>query len=236
MKTKGLFMFAVLAILAAVGFASCEGLANEDNPMASYLTMRTSDVTLKLDETYVRKAVAAGTAVVTYSSSDEAIATVDKEGKVTALNQGTVKITAKTTGYNAEGKQIYMVEEKSYKVTVTPQTITVYVNVGSTGWASMNYWTWGGDGTHSPTNGSWPGDNITTTVTVGGKTWYKQTYTINSQADFVNFVFSTGTVLPVIAQTVDIENIRTDKYFEISTTLDGVKHLVDDVTSTYATE
>lgn len=229
-------MFAVLAILAAVGFASCEGLANEDNPMASYLTMRTSDVTLKLDETYVRKAVAAGTAVVTYSSSDEAIATVDKEGKVTALNPGTVKITAKTTGYNAEGKQIYMVEEKSYKVTVTPKTITVYVNVGSTGWTNMNYWTWGGDGTHSPTNGAWAGDNITTTVTVGGKTWYKQTYTINSQADFVNFVFSTGTVLPVIAQTVDIENIRTDKYFEISTTLDGVKHLVDDVTSTYVTE
>lgn len=233
MKTKGLFMFAVLAILAAVGFASCEGLANEDNPMASYLTMRTSDVTLKLDETYVRKAVAAGTAVVTYSSSDEAIATVDKEGKVTALNPGTVKITAKTTGYNAEGKQIYMVEEKSYKVTVTSKTITVYVNVGSTGWASMNYWTWGGDNSHAPTIiPTWPGDPVTATVTVGGKSWFKKTFTINSQADFVNFVFNDNG----FPQTVDIENIRTDKYFEISTTLDGVKHLVDDVTSTYVTE
>ena len=235
MKTKGLFMFAVLAILAAVGFASCEGLANEDNPMASYLTMRTSDVTLKLDETYVRKAVAAGTAVVTYSSSDEAIATVDKEGKVTALNPGTVKITAKTTGYNAEGKQIYMVEEKSYKVTVTPKTITVYVNVGSTGWASMNYWTWGGDNTHAPTiNTTWPGDPVTATVTVGGKSWFKKTFTINSQADFVNFVFNNNGA----PQTVDIENVRTDKYFEILTTTEvGTgHHYVDDVTSTYVTE
>ena len=235
MKTKGLFMFAVLAILAAVGFASCEDLANEDNPMASYLTMRTSDVTLKLDETYVRKAVAAGTAVVTYSSSDETIATVDKEGKVTALNQGTVKITAKTTGYNAEGKQIYMVEEKSYKVTVTPKTITVYVNVGSTGWTNMNYWTWGGDDTHAPTIVTkWPGDPVTATVTVGGKSWFKKTFTINSQADFVNFVFNAGGA----PQTVNIENIRTDKYFEISTSTDPVSghNLVDDVTSDYATE
>lgn len=235
MKTKGLFMFAVLAILAAVGFASCEGLANEDNPMASYLTMRTSDVTLKLDETYVRKAVAAGTAVVTYSSSDEAIATVDKEGKVTALNPGTVKITAKTTGCNAEGKQIYMVEEKSYKVTVTSKTITVYVNVGSTGWTNMNYWTWGGDNTHAPTiNTTWPGDPVTATVTVGGKSWFKKTFTINSQADFVNFVFNDNG----FPQTVDIENIRTDKYFEILTTTEvGTgKHYVDDVTSTYVTE
>lgn len=233
MKTKGLFMFAVLAILAAVGFASCEGLANEDNPMASYLTMRTGDVTLKLDETYVRKAVAAGTAVVTYSSSDETIATVDKEGKVTALNQGTVKITAKTTGYNAEGKKIYMAEEKSYKVTVTPKTITVYVNVGSTGWASMSYYTWTWEGVYIHNNSAgWPGDAVTTTVTIGGKTWYKKAYTIISQDDYVNFVFNAGGA----PQTVDIENIRTDKYFVISTTLDGVKHLVDDVTSTYVTE
>lgn len=228
MKTKGLFMFAVLAILAAVGFASCEGLANEDNPMASYLTMRTSDVTLKLDETYVRKAVAAGTAVITYSSSDETIATVDKEGKVTALNQGTVKITAKTTGYNAEGKQIYMVEEKSYKVTVTPKTITVYVNVDAVGWASMNYHTWGGVST------SWPGDAVTATVAVGGKTWYKKSYAIHSQTDYVSFVFNAGGA----PQTVDIDNIRTDKYFEISTSTDPVSghNLVDDVTSDYATE
>ena len=130
MKTKSLLMLAVLALLATVGFTSCDELAVEDNPMQSYLTMRTSDVTLKVGETYVRKAVAAGTAVVVYSSSDATVATVDQQGKVTAINPGSVKITAQTTGLNAEGKKIYLAEEKSYKVTVkadlsTPLTLQV---------------------------------------------------------------------------------------------------------------
>ena len=124
MKTKSLLMLAVLAILAAVGFTSCDELAMEDNPMQSYLTMRTSDVTLKIGETYLRKAVAAGTAVVVYSSSDATVATVDQAGTVTAVAAGTATITAQTTGYNAEGKKIYLAEEKSYKVTVKPATAT----------------------------------------------------------------------------------------------------------------
>ena len=130
MKTKSLLMLAVLALLATVGFTSCDELAVEDNPMQSYLTMRTSDVTLTVGDTYLRKAVAAGTAVVVYSSSDATVATVDQQGKVTAINPGTVKITAQTTGLNAEGKKIYLAEEKSYKVTVkadlsTPLTLQV---------------------------------------------------------------------------------------------------------------
>ena len=88
--------------------------------MQAYMTMRTNDVTLKIGETYLRKAVVAGTAVVVYSSSDETVATVDQEGKVTAIAAGTATITAQTTGYNAEGKKIYLAEEKSYKVTVVP--------------------------------------------------------------------------------------------------------------------
>ena len=116
-------MLAVLAILAAVGFTSCDELALEDNPMQSYITMRTSDVTLKVGETYVRKAVAAGTAVVVYSSSDATVATVDQAGTVTAVAAGTAVITAQTTGYNAEGKKIYLAEEKSYKLTVKPATL-----------------------------------------------------------------------------------------------------------------
>ena len=124
MKTKSLLMLAVLALLATVGFTSCDELALEDNPMQSYLTMRTSDVTLKIGETYLRKAVAAGTAVVVYSSSDATVATVDQAGTVTAVAAGTAVITAQTTGYNAEGKKIYLAEEKSYKVTVKPATAT----------------------------------------------------------------------------------------------------------------
>jgi alpha-amylase len=49
--------------------------------------------------------------------------------------------------------------------------ITVYVNADNVGWTTMNFWTWGGDGSHAPANSSWPGDKISATTTVGGKTW-----------------------------------------------------------------
>ena len=58
--------------------------------------------------------------------------------------------------------------------------------------------------------------------------WFAKTYTINSPDDYVNFVFSTGTGSP---QTVDINNVSADTFFEISTTQQGGKYLVDDVTS-----
>ncbi len=115
--------------------------------------------------------------------------------------------------------------------TFEPYTITVYVNADAVGWSSpINYWTWGGDGTHAPTNTSWPGDKVSATKTINGKTWYYKTYTINSNDDVVNFVFSTGSGSP---QTVDITGINKDAYFEISTTKDNdSKYYVNDVTST----
>ena len=136
-------MLAVLALLATVGFTSCDELAVEDNPMQAYLTMRTSDVTLKVGETYVRKAVAAGTAVVVYSSSDATVATVDQAGTVTAVAAGTAVITAQTTGYNAEGKKIYLPEEKSYKVTVKAASLP------AAAWAANEY-----------NEGSWDGTKV----------------------------------------------------------------------------
>lgn len=111
-------------------------------------------------------------------------------------------------------------------------TITVNVNADQVGWSSVNFWTWGGDGSHTPKNGSWPGDKVTTTNTVGGKTWYTQTYTINEEDDAVSFVFSTGTGSP---QTVDVADVTTDKFFEISTSMDGSKYRVNDVTAQYIT-
>ncbi len=111
-------------------------------------------------------------------------------------------------------------------------TITVYVNTDNVGWTSVNYWTWGGDDTHTPNNSQWPGDKITAKTTIKGKQWYYKQFTINSDDDFVNFVFSTGTGSP---QTVDVNNVTTDKFFEISTNKNGDgKHLVDDVTGSYA--
>ena len=109
------------------------------------------------------------------------------------------------------------------------KTITVCVDISKVNWSSVNFWTWGGDGTHSPTNTSWPGDKVTATKSVNGKTWYYKTFTMNSEDDCVNFVFSTGSGSP---QTVDVNDISNDAYLEISTTKEGDKNKVNDVTNT----
>ena len=114
-----------------------------------------------------------------------------------------------------------------------PYDITIYVNTDKVGWSNVNFWTWGGDGTHAPTNSNWPGDKVSSTTTINGKQWYAKTYTINSASDCVNFVFSTGTGSP---QTIDINDINETTYFEISTDTEGGKNKVNDVTSTTGIE
>lgn len=117
---------------------------------------------------------------------------------------------------------------RQYAVThFQPYDITVYVNADNVGWADMNYHSWGTQAEYST---DWPGKKIETTTEIGGKTWYYNTYRISSSSDMVNFVFSTGTGSP---QTVDVVNVNTDKYFEISTEQSGGKNLVNDVTDQY---
>ena len=128
------------------------------------------------------------------------------------------------------GGAVKGVVKREYKMkTVNRTDITVYVNTDAVGWTTVNFWTWGGDDTHAPQHASWPGDRITDTKTINGKKWYYKTFTLNSDDDFVNFVFSTGSGSP---QTVDIENVRSDRFFEISTEKSGDKHKVNDVTGT----
>lgn len=102
----------------AVLFTACEDFATEDNPTPSYISFNSKAVTLNIEQTVTYKAIVAGTAVVIYSSSNEAVATVDQAGKVTAVSEGTATITALVTGYDAAGRKIYTPEEKSYTVTV----------------------------------------------------------------------------------------------------------------------
>lgn len=119
---------------------------------------------------------------------------------------------------------------RQYAVThFQPYDITVYVNADNVEWADMNYHSWGTQAEYST---DWPGKKIETTAEIGGKTWYCNTYRISSSSDMVNFVFSTGTGSP---QTVDVVNVNTDKYFEISTEQSGGKNLVNDVTDRYPT-
>ena len=116
-----------------------------------------------------------------------------------------------------------------------PKTITVYCRVGDgvTGWTSMNYWTWSDFG-HAPTNTSWPGDRITDTKQVDGKTWYYKDFTLTSEDDYVNFVFSNGNGSP---QSVDVENVNATKFFVIRNDKNAQGHyLIDDVSSASSVE
>ena len=128
------------------------------------------------------------------------------------------------------GSTVSSIITREYTInTFQPYDITIYVNTDKVGWSNVNFWTWGGDGTHAPTNSNWPGDKVSSTTTINGKQWYAKTYTINSASDCVNFVFSTGTGSP---QTIDINDINETTYFEISTDTEGGKNKVNDVTST----
>ena len=109
----------------AVLFTACDDMfATEDNPTSAYLGMSEKPVTIKVGEPFQRQAIAAGTAVIEYSSSDTKVATVDNTGLVTAIAEGETTITATATGYSSQtGKKIYLPDSKSYKLTVKPATL-----------------------------------------------------------------------------------------------------------------
>ena len=111
----------------AVLFTACDDIfASEDNPIPAYLSMSDKPVTLKVGDTYRRKAISVTSAVVEYTSSKTDVATVDNEGLVTAKAEGTTTITATATGYSSQnGKKIYQPASVSYVVTVTPATVAV---------------------------------------------------------------------------------------------------------------
>ena len=121
---------------------------------------------------------------------------------------------------------------RSYKVTApvpyTPETIRVYVNTDQVGWNSyVNYHSWGG--THTAT--SWPGDKVTTTATINGKTWFYKDYTLHKADDYVNFVFNIGTASTAsVNQSVDIERVKKTSFFEVSSTKENGKFAINNVT------
>ena len=104
----------------AVLFTACDEIfGNESNPTPAYLSMSDKPVTIKVGETFRRQAIAAGTAVIEYTSSDTKVATVDNSGLVTGVADGEATITATATGYCSKtGTKIYLPDSKSYKVTV----------------------------------------------------------------------------------------------------------------------
>lgn len=120
---------------------------------------------------------------------------------------------------------------ETYNYTVVPfdaYKITIYVNCDT--WSPLYFYAW--DEVDTPLLGTWPGTKATKTTTVGGKTWYYETFDITTADDVVNFIFNNGNNKP---QTVDITDLTTDKYYTLGTTKDSKgKYYVNDVTSQYS--
>ena len=115
--------------------------------------------------------------------------------------------------------------------TYVKHDITIYVNADNVDWNSVNFWSWGGDGSHAPASSNWPGDKVTEKVTKDGKDWFCKKFTMNGDDDDVSLVFSTGSGSP---QTVDVTNVSQTSYFEILTEKDSEgKYKVKDVTSSH---
>lgn len=203
---------------------------------AYYLDKNTETAWIDLPSGSYDKPQTATLRAISATSGAKVVYTLDGStptAQGTCVNSGTaISIPYGETTLKAAlliGGTVSGIVERNYSIKeFSPYDITVYVNVDNVGWSSVNFWTWGGDGSHSPANSSWPGDKKTSTTTIGGKTWYAANYRINSSSDYVNFVFSTGTGSP---QTVDVNQVTETSYFEVSTDKQDSKYLVDDVTS-----
>ena len=146
-------------------------------------------------------------------------------GTTVSLPYGT---TTLTVGLLADGK-VTGLQTRTYKVSqFSPYSFNVYVNTDKVGWTSTYFWTWGGDGSHAPANSAWPGDEVTTTTSLKGKSWFAKSFTMNTPSDCVSFVFAQSSSV----QTADVDNVKSESYFEIQSQTDASGHyVVKDVTS-----
>lgn len=112
----------------------------------------------------------------------------------------------------------YTIEKfKAYK-------FMIYVNADAVKWNPLYCYTWKG------ANSDWPGEKMTETKTIGGKTWYYKEVSIDNATELVNVIFNNGKNKP---QTVDITGLTSTAYFEIETSKEGKNYKVKDVTAEY---
>ena len=123
LRVKHLFsgMLAVLAVLLLTG------CGEKDNPSRTSLDIDTSTLILSVGETATRTATSkAEDAVITYTSSNPTVATVDQIGKVTALTEGETTITIKM---DETKKSWYAASTLEYQVIVKNVSAKALVNV-----------------------------------------------------------------------------------------------------------
>ena len=154
-------------------------------------------------------------------STPTAKSTTVESGKEISIN-GTCTLKVGLL-VNGEARNIathqYTIEKfKAYK-------FMVYVNVDAVKWNPLYCYSW-----KKEASVEWPGEKMTETKTIGGKTWYYKEFSIDKATELVNVIFNNGTDKP---QTVDITGLTNTAYFEIETTKEGKNYKVKNVTSEY---
>lgn len=153
-------------------------------------------------------------------STPTAKSTTVESGKEISINGTcTLKVGLLVNGEvrNIATHQYTIEKFKAYK-------FMVYVNADAVNWKPLYCYTWKG------ANSDWPGEEMTETKTIGGKTWYYKEVSIDNANELVNVIFNNGTDKP---QTVDITGLTSTAYFEIETSKEGKKNKVKDVTAEY---
>ena len=154
-------------------------------------------------------------------STPNAKSTTVESGKEISINGTcTLKVGLLVNGEvrNIATHQYTIEKFKAYK-------FMVYVNADAVKWSPLYCYTW-----KKAASVEWPGEKMTETKTIGGKTWYYKEVSIDNANELVNVIFNNGTDKP---QTVDITGLTSTAYFEIETSKEGKKYKVKDVTAEY---
>ena len=154
-------------------------------------------------------------------STPNAKSTTVESGKEISINGTcTLKVGLLVNGEvrNIATHQYTIEKFKAYK-------FMVYVNADAVKWSPLYCYTW-----KKEPAVEWPGEKMTETKTIGGKTWYYKEVSIDNANELVNVIFNNGTDKP---QTVDITGLTSTAYFEIEASKEGKKYKVKDVTAEY---
>ena len=154
-------------------------------------------------------------------STPNAKSTTVESGKEISINGTcTLKVGLLVNGEvrNIATHQYTIEKFKAYK-------FMVYVNADAVNWNQLYCYTW-----KKAASVEWPGEKMTETKTIGGKTWYYKEVSIDNATELVNVIFNNGTDKP---QTVDITGLTSTAYFEIETSKEGKKYKVKNVTAEY---
>lgn len=154
-------------------------------------------------------------------STPTAKSTTVESGKEISINGTcTLKVGLLVNGEvrNIATHQYTIEKFKAYK-------FMVYGNADAVKWNPLYCYTW-----KKTASVEWPGEKMTETKTIGGKTWYYKEVSIDNATELVNVIFNNGKDKP---QTVDIKGLTSTAYFEIETSKEGKNYKVKDVTAEY---